>query len=327
MKRFSLVLICSISLGLPAAAEVDRAAFIKLASSVLKIESLRAQGGYSLGSGVVVGAQQVVTSCHVTRDAREVYVIQAGVRWRVRAQASDLDHDLCLLRVPGLEATPVELGSAKDLQLGQSVNALGYTGGIGIQNSPGEVLALHRHDGANVIQSSNWFSSGASGGGLFDDGMKLAGILTFRLRGGTADYYSAPVDWLRPLLNATEREQPVAPLGADPLAFWQRPVEQQPLFLRAAVFRRDENWSALRAIAGTWMRADRRDPEPWLLTAVAFENQSRWPEARRALECSLALEPDYAPALAELAQLGKRQMTATPNAGELPTAPCVPIEP
>jgi serine protease Do len=325
MKRFLLMLSCGASLGLPVAAEVDRAAFIKLASSVLKIESLRAQGGYSLGSGVVVGAQQVVTSCHVTRDAREVYVIQAGVRWRVRAQASDLEHDLCVLRVPGLEATPVDVSSAKALRLGQSVNAIGYTGGIGIQNSPGEVLALHRHDGANVIQSSNWFSSGASGGGLFDDDMKLVGVLTFRLRGGTADYYSAPSDWLQPLLKASDREQPVAPLGADPLAFWQRPVETQPLFLRAAVFRRDENWPALRAIADTWMRADRRDPEPWLLTAVAFENQSRWPEARRALECSLALEPDYAPALAELAQLAKRQVTVT--ASEPPTAPCVPTEP
>lgn len=325
MKRFSLMLICGLSLGLPAAAEVDRAAFIKLASSVLKIESLRVQGGYSLGSGVVVGAQQVVTSCHVTRDAREVFVIHTGVRWRVRAQAGDLDHDLCVLRVPGLEAAPVELSSARTLRLGQSVNALGYTGGIGIQNSPGEVLALHRLDGANVIQSSNWFSSGASGGGLFDDDMKLVGVLTFRLRGGTADYYSAPVDWLQPLLNATDREKPVAPLGADPLAFWQRPVEQQPLFLRAAVFRRDENWAALKTIASTWMRADRRDPEPWLLTAVAFENQSRWPEARRALECSLALEPGYAPAMAELAQLEKRQATTT--ASEPLAAPCAPTDP
>ena len=120
MKRLPLVLLCAALHCPPATAEVERTAFIKLAASVLKIEALRMQGGYSLGSGVVVGTEQVVTNCHVTRDAREIYVLRGGVRWRVLAQASDADHDLCVLRAPGLVADPVEIGSTRGLALGQS---------------------------------------------------------------------------------------------------------------------------------------------------------------------------------------------------------------
>ena len=316
------VLLCAVLLAAAARAEVDRAAFIKLAASVLKVEVLRVQGGYSLGSGVVVGVHQVVTNCHVTRDAREIYIIRGGVRWRVQAQAGDADHDLCVLRAPGLAADPVRLGSTHALALGQSVNAMGYTGGTGIQTSPGEVLALHRMDGASVIQSSNWFSSGASGGGLFDDGMQLVGILTFRLRGGSAHYFAAPMEWLAPLLQEPAREQAVAPLPKHEVAFWQRPVERQPLFLRAASLERDGKWPELQSLANEWARADATDPEPWYLLGKAHEHQERPAEAQRALACSLALEPGYPPAQAQLARLHQRWRPPTGAAAS--STPCRP---
>lgn len=285
----------------PANAEIERAAFIKLASSVLKVEVLRVQGGYSLGSGVVVRPQQVVTNCHVTRDAQEIHVISRGVRLPASSQSADTDHDLCVLRIPRLEAEPVELGPGRDLTLGQSVNALGYTGGTGIQNSPGKVLALHRHDRANVIQSSNFFSSGASGGGLFDDGLRLVGILTFRLRGGGAHYFAAPTAWLVPLLEQADREQPVGPLAASDIAFWQRPIRDQPLFLRAALFERDAKWAELQSLALDWARADATDPGSWYFMGLALTRLDRLADARNALNCSLKLEPAYEPALAQLA--------------------------
>ncbi len=223
---------CAVLIGNAAHADVDRAAFIALSSKVLKIEATRQQGGYALGSGVLVAPQRLLTNCHVTRDAREVHAYQFGVRWRAVAQVSDVPRDLCLLTVPGLAGEPVALGASTTLKPGQSVSALGYTGGLGLQNSPGEVLVLHPYDGAQVIQSSNWFTSGASGGGLFDDDLHLVGIMTFRLRGGPAHYYSVPVEWLADLL-AREGAQAIAPLAPDAQAFWQRPTELQPGFLHA----------------------------------------------------------------------------------------------
>ena len=321
MKRLaaavvSVVLVVAVGAltALPARAELDRATLFTLSASVLKIEARRAQGGYSLGSGVVVANDTIVTNCHVTRDALSVSVLRGSARWVADLQRSDFDHDLCLLHVPGLQGDVVPLGRAERLAPGQTVTALGYTGGLGIQTSEGEVLGLHRLDGARVIRSSNWFSSGASGGGLFDADLRLVGILTFRLRGGEAHYFSAPAEWLRAMLDAPPGEgwRAVEPARSAPPAYWQKPVVEQPRFLKAALLQRDDRWSELASLADEWARADATDPEPWYLMGVALDQMDQLPQAQRALECSLAIEPGSAAAKARLAPLYQRQQVAGP---------------
>jgi S1-C subfamily serine protease len=234
MKRFLSLLWCACLAG-PTSAAMDRAAFVALSASVLRIEAPRSNGGYALGSAVVVDKDLVVTNCHVTRDALEVFVVRGGARWTASAQSADVARDLCVLRVPGLRGQTVRLAPTTGLGIGQAVTAIGFTGGTGIQNSTGEVVALHRHDGSRVIQTNNWFSSGASGGGLFDDDARLIGILTFRLRGGEAHYFAAPADWLREMLDQPGRFPflAVAPLPREGLPFWQQRWTEQPQFLRA----------------------------------------------------------------------------------------------
>ena len=69
----SLLLLASALLLCPAAdAALERAELIGLAASVLRIEAPRASGGYSIGSGVAVSKDQVITNCHVTRGANSV---------------------------------------------------------------------------------------------------------------------------------------------------------------------------------------------------------------------------------------------------------------
>jgi serine protease Do len=302
MKRLIVIALWVLATT-PARSEVDRALLLSLSASVLKIEVLRVQGGFSLGSGVVVGTETLVTNCHVTRDALKINVLRGGVRWLATAQQSDIDHDLCVLRVPGLQASAVPLGQTERLAPGKLVSALGYTGGLGLQSSQGEVIALHRVDGGRVIQSSNWFSSGASGGGLFDEELRLVGILTFRLRGGEAHYFAAPVEWLRTMLDAPlgEAYAEVGPDRSTRLAYWQRPVLDQPRFLKAALLQRDDQWPELESLASEWARADANDPEPWYLMGVALAQMNRLPEAQQALECALAIEPGSAAASARLA--------------------------
>lgn len=287
----------------PAQADIDRSVLLELSASVLKIEVRRVQGGFSLGSGVVVAPEKIVTNCHVTRDAAQINVLRGGVRWVATAQLSDIDRDLCLLRVPKLEARAVALGRADSVAVGQPVAALGFTGGMGMQSSSGEVLALHRFDGGKVIQSSNWFSSGASGGGLFDEKLQLVGILTFRLRGGEAHYFAAPSEWLRAMLDAPAeaRFRDVAPETSDRLPYWQRPMGDQPLFLRAALMQRDDRWPELRSLASEWVRTDSDNAEPWYLLGVALSNLNRSAEAREALGCSMAIDPVSASARERLA--------------------------
>lgn len=222
--------VCLLVSTAPAAA-LERTDFIALVDSVLKVEVQRRQGGYSLGSGVTVAAERVVTNCHVTRDALAIHVLHRGARLPVAAQRSDLRHDLCLLHVPSLESRPVTLGRAGALQVAQALDAVGYTGGIAPQTSEGRVEALHPYDGAPVIRSSTWFNSGASGGGLFDAGRRLVGVLTFRMR-GAAHYYAAPVEWVQALLALPGDGDPVAPAPEGELPYWQWPAAQRPDFLQ-----------------------------------------------------------------------------------------------
>ncbi|MEO7335212.1 MAG: serine protease [Caldimonas sp.] len=301
MKRL-LVLLAAWLAASTCQAEVDRAALIGLGASVMKIEVLRGQGGFSIGSGVVVAEEKVVTNCHVTRDAVRVNVMRGGARWLASAQLRDVAHDLCLLEVPGLKATVISFGQATRLKPGLAVMALGYSGGGELQHSDGDVVALHRYDGSDVIQSSNWFNSGASGGGLFDADLRLVGILTFRLRGGEAHYFAAPAEWVRSLLAVTDRARflEVTPDISRELSYWQLAPESQPKFLKAALLERTDRWPELESLAADWVRADSSDPEPWYLMGVALARMNRLPEAQRALECSLTLEPALQAAWARL---------------------------
>lgn len=289
----------------PAHAEIDRAAFIRIAASVLKVEAVDAQGRFQLGSAVVVAPATVVTNCHVTRRAARIAVVKGGVRWNAPAQSSDVGRDLCLLRVPGLADTaPVPVAGSAALAVGQPVMAIGYTGGGGIQLSEGAVVALHRHDDARVVQSSNWFSSGASGGGLFNADGALVGILTFRLRGGAEHYFSAPVDWLRDRLrddNAFAAPQPL-----DGSAFWEHPAPEQPYFLQAASLEQTRAWQPLRELAQRWAREAPGEPEAAYMAAVADEALGHDADALQALQRSLQLDTGYVRAWQRLARLQRR---------------------
>ena len=306
-------------------APLDRAAFVKLGGSVLKIEVVRQQGGYSLGSGVLVAPGRVVTNCHVTRDATSIRVLKYGGRYEVESQAADAEHDLCVLAAPGLEDDVIDLGRAGSLRVGQAVTAVGYTGGIGIQNSEGDVVGLHRLDGSPVIQSTNWFSSGASGGGLFDEDLKLVGILTFRMRGGEAHYFSAPVEWIEPLLSAEARYEPVGPLPATVLPFWQRAPEAQPEFLQAASLAQARRWSDLQDMARRWSEVSNRNPQPWLALGIAAEAQQRSSEAVVSFERAVEIDPSFATGWLRLgllyARLGMRERAQKIQAILAPLSP------
>jgi len=289
MKR--LLVACCLSAALPSLAALEREAFVSVGASVVRVE-VPSAGGYGLGSGVTVGHDAVVTNCHVTRDASQILVVRGGVRHTVAAQASDVAHDLCLLDVPGLRAPVVILGRSGDLRVGQPLTALGFTGGAGLQSSLGDVIQLHRHDGARVIQSSNRFNSGASGGGLFDDEGALVGILTFRLRGAEAHYFAAPAEWVQQLIDAAGRGafDKVMPQPRRLAAYWEAEGDERPRFLHAAALAQSMRWSELQALARTWLRAEPADAEPWVALGMALVRLGQMPEGRQALECALRLD-------------------------------------
>ncbi|WP_162910920.1 S1 family peptidase [Azohydromonas sediminis] len=298
-------LLAATALAAPAHA-LDPASFVRVSAAVTQVEALRSEGGIALGSGVVVAPGRVVTNCHVTHDAVSIQVARGGDRMPVHAQAADVEHDLCVLDVPGLPNPPAVLGDARSLRIGDAVIALGFTGGFGLRRSLGQVVALHPLHDAPVIQSSNLFNSGASGGGLFDEQGRLVGVLTFRMRGGEAHYFSAPVQWLAPMLSSAARFEPVAPLPRERVPFWQHPPESQPAFLRAAHLAQGGRWHELFELASRWTRDAALDPTSWYALGLAAEALDRQPEALASYERAVAVDPRHAQGWLRLGLLSAR---------------------
>ena len=216
------------------------------------------------------------------------------VLWALVATPTRADLDLAVLM--GLNASVLK------------IEVLRVQGGVSLGSGvviAAETIATNCH----VIQSSNGFSSGASGGGLFDEHLRLVGILTFRLPGGQAHYFAAPAEWLQAMLDAPGQAgySGVVPDRSAKPAYWQRPVRAQPRFLKAALLQRDNRWPELASLATEWARADASDPEPWYQMGMAQAQMNRLPEAQHALECSLTIEPTSTATWARLAPVYERQ--------------------
>jgi serine protease Do len=230
----------------------------------------------------------VVTNVHVTRKANRVTVARGAGRLPVSRLVCNVERDLCLLDVPELKAQPavVATSSSGVVRLGQALLAAGFTGGVGLQFSHGDVVALHTLHGAQVIQSSNGFTSGASGGGLFDADGSLVGVLTFRLRGDAeqqTSYYSAPAAWVRELLETEDKHyQAVAPVSG--LAYWELPRMEQARFLQAGAARAAQDWPILKSLCEPWTQDEPGNPEAWGLLGVATWHLGEREQSRQALK-------------------------------------------
>jgi serine protease Do len=285
----------------PMYADIDRAQFIQMSASIAKVEAVNDSGRLGVGTGVTVADGWVATNCHVTRHAQELRVVKGGVRFAVTAQLVDAKHDLCLLKAQRWGGKPVELGDSMKLRRGQAVAGMGYVGGIELTMRDGMIVALHSFDQARVIQTDAPFTSGASGGGLFDDQGRLIGLMTFRLRGGANHYFVIPVDWLKTLLN--KRNDAKLELDTEfDTAFWQQAADAQPYFLQAAPLLQSENWSAANSLSEQWVKNEPDNADAWYSLGFSASKNASSKRASQALHKLNELDTNLATQLREALQ-------------------------
>ena len=87
-----------------------------ISEHVVKIQVGLANGGYGLGSGVVIAKDQVVTNCHVVANAVSVTINAKGENYSASALKPDWHHDLCILKVEGLNLPIANIGSSQSLK-------------------------------------------------------------------------------------------------------------------------------------------------------------------------------------------------------------------
>jgi S1-C subfamily serine protease len=185
------------------------------------------------GSGFVWDeAGHIVTNYHVIQNAQELEVSfkdRKGHRARVIGLAPDKDLAVLKLEAPPGKLRSIPLGSSADLQVGQSVLAIGNPFGLdhtlttGVVSALGrEIQSATRRKISGVIQTDAAINPGNSGGPLLDSAGRLVGINTAiaSTSGSSAGIgFAVPVDTLNRVVPQLIARGHLAraDLGFDPL--------------------------------------------------------------------------------------------------------------
>ncbi len=174
------------------------------------------------GSGFVWDQRgNIVTNYHVIRGAYRAEVTLAdGTTWEASLVGSAPEKDLAVLHIetPRSVLRPIAVGTSADLQVGQTVLAIGNPFGYdqtlttGIVSALGrEITSVHGVPIRNVIQTDAAINPGNSGGPLLDSAGRLIGVNT-AIVSPSGSYagvgFAIPVDtvnWVVPQLIAFGR--------------------------------------------------------------------------------------------------------------------------
>ena len=192
--------------------------FRKASPSVVNITTLEvAQDLFTLnqmqiprgtGSGFIWDGQgNIITNFHVIQNANAAQVTLADQsNWKAQLVGVAPDKDLAVLRIdaPVKMLQPIPLGTSKELQVGQSVYAIGNPFGLdqtlttGIISAIGrEIESVTRRPIQGVIQTDAAINPGNSGGPLLDSAGRLIGVNTqiYSPSGASAGIgFAIPVD-------------------------------------------------------------------------------------------------------------------------------------
>ena len=171
-------------------------------------------GGTATGSGFVIdGEGHVLTNYHVVANAEEVRVKlgDSETAHSATVVGTDPATDVAVLEVdaPADQIHPLTLGKSGDVEVGDSVVAIGNPFGLDRTVTSGIVSALQRQIQApngfsisNVIQTDAAINPGNSGGPLINAAGEVIGINSQIQTGGTSSGnvgigFAIPIDTVR----------------------------------------------------------------------------------------------------------------------------------
>ena len=170
----------------------------------------------SSGSGFVITQDgYIVTNHHVVASASSVKVtMYDGKEYSAAVVGSDSDYDVAVLKVETTGLQPVTLGNSADVNVGDTVLAIGNPlGELTSTLTVGYVSAKDRDvttEGTilNMIQTDAAINSGNSGGPLFNMKGEVVGITTAKYSGSSSSGasiegigFAIPIDDVMPLVD------------------------------------------------------------------------------------------------------------------------------
>ena len=168
------------------------------------------------GSGFLLSPDgQIATNYHVIEGASSGQVkLNNGASFPIAGVvAARKNDDIAVLKVLGNNLPYLPLADASNVSVGDRVMAIGSP--LGLQNSvsDGVVSAFRVSErGTSLIQTSAPISPGNSGGPLLNLDGAVAGILTFKWRGGENLNFAVASSALHSLLAGPHTTSPATPL-------------------------------------------------------------------------------------------------------------------
>lgn len=135
-----------------AAALTPAEVYALVSPSVWRVVTYDADGlPLGQGSAVVVGADTLVTNCHVLSRSKRVAVRREKVSVDARLELWDAQRDLCQLHAVGLLAPAVRIAPTASVIVGENVYAIGNPRGLELTMSAGLVSSLRKNASGQVV--------------------------------------------------------------------------------------------------------------------------------------------------------------------------------
>lgn len=253
--------------------------FESVSPSIVIVLGMDAKGKViGLGSGVVIGNEEIVTNCHVIEKAAALAIKHSERKLSAKLKHADWTRDVCSLTVNGLNVPSAILGSTIKLKVGRKVFAIGAPRGLELTLSEGIVSSLREMGDGHYLQITAPISPGSSGGGLFDEEGRLIGLPTFYLSSGQQLNFAIPVEWIKSL---AQRSTQVKKAGRSLSEWVSKTIDLES--------RKD--FSKLLEHARAWTEAQPGEPSAWYALGNAYGRTAQYEKAIEAYLQSLHIEP------------------------------------
>lgn len=159
---------------------------------------------HTLGSGFFVGEGLIATNLHVVHGVFKCYakLINQTREYSIEGYTHiDVEHDLIILKVTGVNAPILQRGNSDRTQVGDTIYAVGNPRGLRGTFSDGIISGIRSDTAGKVLQMTAPTSQGSSGGAVLNSSGEVIGVSFASFRNGQNLNFAIPSNDLSLLLS------------------------------------------------------------------------------------------------------------------------------